>query len=122
MKIKVNEASGVVLDWMVAKAEGHNPTIYNMGDFIQLYVRAFPNDYRYFASSNWAQGGPIIERYLIETSYNYTFELWIANGVSPDTGPHETSHENLLTAAMQCYVLCILGPEVDVPDELITGG
>ena len=66
-------------------------------------------------STNWAQGGPIIEREGI-TLRCYTDALWdasigrrldyVANGPTP------------LIAAMRCYVASKLGDEVEIPEEL----
>jgi hypothetical protein len=110
MKIKTSELTGAALDWAVAKCEG----IYfeNLEDF-EMYA----GDY----STDWAQGGPIIEqikgflfKHWLESNregqcqaeiHNYDGD-WIAFGPTP------------LIAAMRCYVASKLGDTVDVPEEL----
>jgi hypothetical protein len=66
-------------------------------------------------SSNWSQGGPIIERERIclrdigEDDY-----MWEADD---QRGGRPYLAETPLVAAMRCYVASKLGDEVEVPDE-----
>ena len=65
-------------------------------------------------ATDWAQGGPIIEREMIEL-VPYTDSLWDAmyrDQHIPNDGPTP------LIAAMRCYVASKLGDDVDVPEEL----
>ena len=73
MKIKVAEASGVVLDWMVAKCEGADNLRRNVHRFNNDWILDWPRDQEgktprveYLAefspTNSWAQGGPIIAR------------------------------------------------------------
>lgn len=110
-KIKVSEASGAVLDWLVAKCEGvavkkykESPNLFFGGGFD-----------KYKPSTNWAQGGPIIEREQIETYFQPTLEQWAAkhDGNVLRYGPTP------LIAAMRCYVASKLGDTVEIPEELI---
>src|SRR5574337_1442837 len=57
MKIKTSELSGAALDWAVAKCEGDELAALNIQfpEQAKHYRRVSP-------SSDWAQGGPIIER------------------------------------------------------------
>lgn len=79
-------------------------------------------------STDWSQGGPIIEREGIEVvrgndlifpkgneKGEYTEPLWLAScgGGRKFHGP------TALIAAMRCYVASKLGDEVEVPDELV---
>ena len=106
MKIKTSKLIGPALDWAVAKCEwGYHYT--SNEDFIQI-----ANRQRY--STNWSQGGLIIEREGISwhcgnKSSWHTYGYGSAenfNGPTP------------LIAAMRCYVASKLGDEVEVPDEL----
>lgn len=104
MKIKTSELQGAALDWAVAKC------LY--GDDIPAGFAAY--------STDWAQGGPIIERekigfwsYTLDEDgnenpgwYAETFEGAVADGPTP------------LIAAMRCYVASKLGDEVEIPEEL----
>lgn len=64
-------------------------------------------------STNWSQGGPIIERerFLLRTTGNtwmaYSYDQKFQYGPTP------------LIAAMRCYVASKLGDEVNIPEELL---
>jgi len=110
MKIKVSEATNLQLDWAVAKCEGW---VDKLGS-VEVQVMMACDDFNY--STNWSQGGPIIEREGIEISYDEdggwgafierTNKDYLYHGPTP------------LIAAMRCYVASRLGEEVDVPEEL----
>jgi hypothetical protein len=130
MKIKTSELTGLALDWAVCIALGHKvfpDGRLNVGRFGPLFgpykrhpaiglVKANP-------STNWSQGGPIIER-----------EWIVLNNMPFDTPPYWTAHiasrssnermgawaHTPLIAAMRCFVASKLGDEVDVPKELLT--
>jgi len=105
MKIKTNELNGVQLDWAVAKADEQPHRIVSGLLFI-------PGGDNWNPSSNWAQGGPIIEREQIALFLNGDDE-WTA-----EDGWHRASGETPLVAAMRCYVANKLGDEVEIPEEL----
>lgn len=109
MRINVNELSGIALNWAVAKCEGISPiTAYN-----QFAIPVITAPAGYSPSSDWSQGGPIIEREKIALLARDTH--WIARvpikAVSI-IGPTP------LVAAMRCLVASKLGDTVEVPDEL----
>ena len=60
MKIKVSEATGPALDWLVAKCDG-------MQWLFEVGGVGSPPGASY--STDWSQGGPIIEREKIELGY-----------------------------------------------------
>ena len=120
MKIKVSEATGPVLDWLAAKCEGYEPE-WDENDFWLEHPTLTPcwltNTYE--PSTDWAQGGPIIEREKIsfreERTGVYFGYIWNGvNHVGLAEGPTP------LIAAMRAYVASKLGDEVDVPSELIS--
>lgn len=118
MKVKVNEASGPVLDWMVAKCEEAN-----VGEGYYTGIVLRDGEVKYAPSTDWAQGGPVIEREEIATQCCYTDgELtgWIADSrkLNDDEGMEQFGPTPLV-AAMRCYVASKLGEEVEVPDELL---
>lgn len=120
MKIKTNELTGAALDWAVAKAMGLEPKIHYTG----IYARNWPRSgcrecpQRIEPSTNWAQGGPIMDREHIsprEERKGLFFAPYF-NGVcyvGHQEGP------TMLIAAMRCYVAKTLGKEVDIPEELL---
>ena len=110
MKLKANELTGAALDWAVAKC------IYEPDDVVICDGRVFAYDDAtngFNPSTNWAQGGPIIERERIELRGDGD-EGWIAydnlNPAQKGTTP--------LIAAMRCYVASKMGDEIELPEEL----
>lgn len=99
MKIKVSEATPIQLNWLVAKCEGVSWSTWLLDGY----------------ATDWAHGGPIIEREMIEL-VPHTDALWDAmyrDQHIPNDGPTP------LIAAMRCYVASKLGDECDIPDELM---
>ena len=70
-------------------------------------------------STNWALGGPIIEREKIDITYLGGDE-WEANRYFTNT-PSTQRGISPLIAAMRCYVATKLGKEIDIPEELVKG-
>ena len=100
MKIKTSELQGAALDWAVAKCEG---AVYH-GPAWTKY------------STDWAQGGPIIEREWVDL-HCVNDSLWEAEcpapgGLAMQNGPTP------LVAAMRCYVASKLGDDIEIPEEL----
>lgn len=107
MKHKTAELTGALLDAAVAMAKGWPPypdKTYRgwLKDGILL-----PSD-EWEPSTNWYDGGPIIERELIELRWYRGIGqlMWKANSA---TGPTP------LIAAMRAYVASKLGDEVELP-------
>ena len=108
MKTKTSELQGCALDWAVAKCE--------VGDAINDI------DDPHYYSTDWAQGGPIIEREWLDVT------PW-PNESREDMRWHCQQHDTandfaqygptLLIAAMRAYVASQLGGEVELPEELI---
>ena len=130
MKIKTAEASELVIDFLVAKCEIPNDVRDNRPRFWlhpnnpKLVCRETynhetnPKGYelcRY--STDWAQGGPIIEREGITLRSCIDGAAWDAELAYEETilAPGPTP----LIAAMRCYVASKLGDEVDIPEELL---
>jgi hypothetical protein len=114
--MKTSELTGPALDWTVAKCEG----IYfeNFEEF-EMYA----GDY----STDWAYGGPIIEREGMELLCNVSpAQAKAFKSAAPDwfaclkykRADHWHGPTPLI-AAMRCYVASKLGDEVDIPAELI---
>ena len=107
MKIKVSEATNIQLDWLVAKA------LPAPANTLELLDRDIYNGFS--PTTNWAQGGPIIEREDISPR-SCGDGSWVADWYFGDVrrvGPTP------LIAAMRCYVASKLGDEVDIPAELV---
>jgi hypothetical protein len=113
MKIKTSELTGAALDWAVAQIEsGAGP------DKAEKQWRYFGRVFH--PSTDWAQGGPIIDREGISTVQQGDAADWVAsvyNHNEDDWHLHTTGPTPLI-AAMRCYVASKLGDEVDVPEGL----
>lgn len=102
MKIKVSELSGIALDWAVGKCEG------------------FYADIRlYRPSSNWSQGGPIIEREKYDFYWNESETNVSCTGYTKGEEVRMKGPAYLI-AAMRCYVASKLGEAVEVPNDLLS--
>ncbi len=122
--MKTSELTGLALDWAVAKCEGMHVMMSRGGWFVfdaDAYSE-FRNDYNdsklqmFRPSTNWAQGGPIIEKEGIRLHRSHTGDWW----AGAESEPHKPiSGPTPLIAAMRCYVASRLGDEVEVPQELI---
>ena len=67
-------------------------------------------------STDWAQGGPIIER-EIDMLVKQDSGLWLAS--VPDPKMPFVLGPTPLIAAMRCFCASKLGDEVEIPDELL---
>lgn len=102
--MKTSELTGNALDWAVAKCEG----VIN-GDALDI---GFILESGYTPSTNWAQGGAIIERERIRLDPR---GIWVAGH---DSSNDEYTGKTPLIAAMRCYVASKLGDEVEIPKEI----
>lgn len=109
MKTKTQNLTGAALDWAVAKCEGVEITF---SEGLQAAPLGTPSGQWEMYSTNWAQGGPIIER---ERIHVYPGPQWTA-GMKPGQFIYGLTP---LIAAMRCFVASKLGDEMEVPDELI---
>ena len=108
MKIKTNELIDAALDWAVAKCAGYRLDLAPEGS--------------YTPSTDWSQGGPIIERERLQVTTERD-GTWICSiPFAVEIGRYRkyifTHGPTPLIAAMRCYVASKLGDEVEVPDEL----
>jgi hypothetical protein len=122
MKIKTNELTDRALDWAVAKCEGPDSVASCYYDDQPLWLEEAPIP-EWKPSTDWSQGGPIIEREKI-TSLCIDNDWCAVKGIKyavtgrePDTlirvfGPTP------LVAAMRCYVASKLGDIIDISEEL----
>ena len=97
--MKTNELLPPALDWAVTKAEEL--------DYDLSWFRP---------STDWLQGGQIIEREGI--SVEFDGNIWCAISDDPVDEWVVTEGPTPLIAAMRCYVASKLGDEVTLPEEL----
>ena len=120
--MKTSELQGAALDWAVVKCECAIPAQFvSIPALLNGTVRVFRGDISSYSepvspSTNWAHGGPIIEReginiiqsgsWLAEMDADHSGAVISAEGTTP------------LIAAMRCYVASKLGDEVEIPEGL----
>ena len=108
--MKTNELEGAALDWAVAKCEGID--LFETEGWLYDHDTGTRKPYR--PSTDWAQGGPIIEREKIDVCVdNDGWFTWYAK-----KGDVERGGATPLIAAMRCYVTSKLGEEVEIPEGL----
>lgn len=141
MKTKTSELTGPALDWAVAKCEQKplvfrgrkwptdgaatveyapwavHPVVNGSGPFVASLCNS-----TYSPSTDWAQGGPIIERErmhidCLRSADHYRAAVWEAWPYATGT-KHIHQGPTPLIAAMRCYVASKLGDEVEIPEEL----
>ena len=105
---------GSALDWAVAKCIGIEMVglfFWGKGD---LDAREYGPGFK--PTTDWADGGPIIEREGINIiqcgSWMAEMDADYSGGVISAEGPTP------LIAAMRCYVASKLGDEIEIPKEL----
>jgi hypothetical protein len=111
--MKTSELTGAALDWAVTKLEAERKRFVIYPQIIGQY------------STNWAQGGPIIERENITIAYGEEEADWFAcvgdsrrfDDDTPDGLAKLVGHTPLI-AAMRCYVASKLGDDIEIPEEL----
>ena len=106
MKFKTSELTGAALDWAVAKCEVGAEFIGEIDD-------------PHFYSTDWAHGGPIIERecinlFSLDPKTEDDTGFWLAHM----EGIYVRYGVSAIVAAMRCYVASKLGDEVEIPEEL----
>ena len=115
MKMKTCELAGAALDYAVSCC---NPELVTrLGGDPHPYIRDDNGGYvRFEPSTNWAHGGPIIERERITTHAGK--QNWLA-WITQEDGDHYLQFgKTALIAAMRCYVASTLGETVEIPEEL----
>jgi hypothetical protein len=124
--MKTSELTGAALDWAVALIE--HPEWKEQG-----FLEVFPHDLSfedgashitYTPSTDWSQGGPIIEREGISIcnleANSSGVEGWTAS-MGELWSPQDDGLVSAtpLIAAMRAFVASKLGDEVEIPEELM---
>ena len=132
MKIKTDKLADIALDFAVAKSTAmcvdHNFLLGGIempGWFVQIDGNYWKPLEHFNPSTDWAQGGPIIERREIGIRRNAPCSdgrQWeaIPSITAKGAGGKYGYGPTPLIAAMRCYVASNLGDEVEIPDELLS--
>ena len=131
MKIKTSEATNTQINWLVAKCEGKESTLSVDGNGELFNLEAVDGEGMWMRySTNWTQGGPIIDREKIAMSsapdglwaaYMPKGTQWLEHGgktAEVFNWHFKQMGYTPLIAAMRCYVASKLGDEVEIPEEL----
>ena len=113
MKIKTAGLIDTALDWAVAECNYVTCYFDHKG---RLMEERGDLSWVYAPSTDWSQGGPIIERELITLQPVVNPTGWMARSQKFDSvfeGPTP------LIAAMRCYVASKMGDEIELPKELL---
>jgi hypothetical protein len=126
--MKPSELTGAQLDWAVVKCEGGTDFWY---DTIATYWikldgkdRALSKGWSqsFTPSTDWAQGGPIIEREMIDLQcwsfHSMPWKASIDGGTDAGIALYVEHGTTPLVAAMRCFVASKLGDNIDIPEEL----
>ncbi len=119
IKTKTADLTGAALDWAVAECEGWQPERLSdeRGEYWWLFKDGEgKNPKHYHPSTNWAQGGPIIEREGVSVCPD-EIAPWCAFFDKGEAACVLYTGSTPLIAAMRCYVASKLGDEVNVPEE-----
>ena len=116
MKIQTSSLVRLQLNWAVAKCESDEMVDTTEDGLVRVGVKTPSGFEMWEPSTNWAQGGPIIERerITVDSVVGISYKRWRATNWSNGWVYGDTP----LIAAMRCYVASQLGDEVDIPEEL----
>jgi hypothetical protein len=121
MKMKTSELSGAALDLAVAKACGVGAALDMEFGVPTGVVRLAGSANLWRPSTDWSQGGPLIERHpmqinattvgfmAVPVSFDHLYERW----------EKAQDGQTLLIAACRAIVAAKLGDTVDIPEELL---
>lgn len=134
--VETKKLTGAALDWAVAKCIGFKfihilPSWRNehgaYGNTQVMVSNKKDSSYDFCPSTDWAQGGPIIEREQLCLGYKHQCDPNYAPLLDPETlcwarttaGGYLKYGPTTLIAAMRSYVASKLGSEVNIPEELL---
>lgn len=127
MKIKTADLIDKALDYAVALCKGSVTELtfdgiaygFDLNGKTVVLAKGWAPSMSWHPSTNWSQGGLIIEQEHIhwgmcEKENNMIYLAYrYKDGIKPMKGPTP------LIASMRCYVASKLGDEVEIPEELL---
>lgn len=113
--MKTSELIGAELNCWVAQADGE--TVYHYTDLIlgKYYTKDIYTPIPYSPSTNWQQGGPLIEKYKLDVFFTWKASRWDAL-ISDDPScsyRYRGEGETPLIAVCRCIVASKYGDEVE---------
>jgi hypothetical protein len=119
--MKTSELTGAALNWAVAQAAGKPCHLYRINHRDRqpaIYVLGGDDGITPAYSTDWSQGGPIIEREIAKIE-RFSDALWEATAYTKNAQDIVQYGPTPLVAAMRCYVASKLGDNIEIPEELI---
>jgi len=123
--MKTSELTGDALNWAVAKCEGYVVTSDGISTLLKrggelLVLGPGSSPLNYSPQTNWAQGGPIIERERISIHHLQSGNYWLAQPQTTikNVKPKGVYGPTPLIATMRYFVASKLGDEIEIPKEL----
>lgn len=123
VEVNTRDLSGTALDWAVAKVEGvavvtdpNSPSCRQMvedADSINGW-------YCYCPSTDWSDGGPLIEKYKLDIGAPLENKNGHWNAATEWAHPMGYKGDTPLIAACRAIVASVLGDTVTVPKELLS--
>ena len=114
--MKTSELIGPALDLAVELARSNGVAEPSANYWFEKWIDPTRKHLCEAYSTNWSQGGPIIERELIGVAPSGNH--WIAADSESMLQIFPFEGTTPLVAAMRCYVASKLGEDVDIPEEL----
>jgi hypothetical protein len=135
--MKASELNGTALDWAVAKCEGAVTELvfdgithgFRLDGTLKVLAKGWTK-LSWHPSTDWSQGGPIIERENLSISYwgnksrfgqhSKPEQWWEARHPTHRTHSRRTVGygPTPLIAAMRCLIASKLGDKIEIPEEL----
>lgn len=118
IEVKTADLIGSALDWAVAKADGLPLSEEACQDDFILIGTGCGDLERFSPSTDWSQGGPLIEKYrmhFLKAADGYA-AYYLPDSVRPAFYRNGGTH---LIAACRAIVAAKLGDVVQIPSELL---
>ncbi|KQQ60129.1 hypothetical protein ASF84_05320 [Pseudomonas sp. Leaf127] len=131
VEVKTAELVGAALDWAVARVEAVENLVLRKGQ--PAFERDFDPDcwaddhdmklfkcWRFYTpSTDWGQGGPLIDKFKIGITHDRLDKKGLACQAIPKASPFPSYGGTTLTAACRAIVASKLGETVSIPRELL---
>lgn len=121
MIVETDDLVGAALDYAVAMCDGRGIDLDDPRDpWLTRDGIADQPLHSYTPSTDWAQGGPIIERECIDLKFFGSYVRALTMSIERDRHGEviEAYAPTALVAAMRCHVAAKLGETVEIPATL----